>query len=335
MERVKKLANMAIGLALFVVLLGAWTRLNDAGLGCPDWPGCYGELVLPLENERLRQIQQLYPENPLDASKGWLEMVHRYAAGSLGVLIAALALIAWRRRHLSGYPAGLSLTLLGLVVLQALFGMWTVTLKLLPQVVTLHLLGGFLTLTLLVRLRQRLGEPRAIRSRLGRRHWIFAGLLLLYLQVALGGWTSANYAGWACSHWWQCGKDQIIALDYRQGFSLPSVGEHSHEGGLLPVEARAAIQMVHRVAAALITLYLLLLCWMTCRQRATRGPAAAVATGLLLQLMLGIANVVTGLPPGLAIAHHAGAVMLLLSLLWLYQRSGQSSEGERRYASES
>ena len=211
--------------SLVVVLLGGWTRLNDAGLGCPDWPGCYGELILPDSTQALEQAQLRFPEARLDPEKGWLEMVHRYAAGSLGVLILLIALLSLRVRRLPGYPLTLALGLLGLVTVQALFGMWTVTLKLLPQVVTLHLLGGLLTLTLLVRLASRLRRVCHQQSVPRISRWVQLAMLLLFLQVALGGWTSANYAGWACTDWLECNSAVEVELDFAAGFELtPQIG---------------------------------------------------------------------------------------------------------------
>ncbi len=334
MDRIRLLSSFAIGLALLVVLLGGWTRLNDAGLGCPDWPGCYGTMVLPSDQQQLQQAQQAYPDVPLDPAKGWLEMIHRYAAASLGLVILSLALMALRRRSEAGYPVKLSLGLLVLVIVQGVFGMWTVTMKLLPQVVTLHLLGGLTTLALLIRLRQRLATDIQLGTRadrgvgIGYRSAVKVGFLLLFLQFALGGWTSSNYAGWACTHWLQCEAGESIRPDYVGGFSLPELGEHSFEGGLLPREARAAIQIVHRVAAVVLVAYLLLLGVLALRQRMMRSPALLLMVVVLLQSLLGIANVIYALPLHLAVAHHGGAVLLLISLLWLYQRAAGYQGGE-------
>ena len=319
-----KLANAAIALALVVVLLGGWTRLNDAGLSCPDWPGCYGAMVLPSAPEAQWALQQRYPEQPLDAGRGWIEMSHRYLAGTLGLLVLGLALQGWHCRRQDRYPLVLSLLLLGLVGVQALFGMWTVTLKLLPQVVTLHLLGGVLTLTLLLRLRQRLGAwRRGLPTQpLRIRHWVGGGVLLLLLQIALGGWTSANYAGWSCSHWWRCEPGQAVVLDFAQAFQLPAVSGQSYLGGHLQREARAAIQMSHRAVGLLLASYLLGLAVVLIRRPEARVAAVLLVIALGLQLLLGVLNVVLGLPLLLAMAHHAGALLLLVTLLWCYERCG-------------
>lgn len=319
-----KLAQLALLLALLVVLMGGWTRLNDAGLSCPDWPGCYGELVLPADPVLQSTAQLRYPEQPLDLARGWLEMGHRYLAGSLGLLIAAVAVAGWRHRLQRGYPLGLSIGLLALVVLQALFGMWTVTLKLLPQVVTLHLLGGLMTLGLQLRLCQRLHAwERGLKTRPRDFRWLLGiGAGLLLLQIALGGWTSANYAGWSCSHWWSCERQASPRLDFEQAFSLPSIRDRSYLGGHLPREARAAIQMSHRGMGLALAAYLLTLAWLMVRRYQAAKAAGLLLGVLLTQLLLGIFNVIYGLPLLLAMAHHVGAVLLWGVLVWLYGRLG-------------
>ena len=311
------LCRSAIGLALVVVWLGGWTRLNDAGLSCPDWPGCYGELFLPSDTLAQQQAQARYPELPLDLSRGWLEMNHRYLAGSLGLLIAGLGVIAIRLRRQPNYPVTLSLALLILVVVQALFGMWTVTLKLLPQIVTLHLIGGLLTLGLLWHLHHRLSKPGLPRPRGSLASVVLLCLLLLFGQIGLGGWTSANYAGWSCSHWLQCERNTVVELDFERGFSLPELDGRNYLGGQLPREARAAIQVSHRLMALLLTMALLGLC-MTLYRRGRVGAAAGLSGLLGVQLLLGVLIVQLGLPLGLAFLHHAGAALLLLALIQIY-----------------
>lgn len=323
--------HIAICMALIVISLGAWTRLNDAGLGCPDWPGCYGQVIVPLSSEQITLAEAEYAGRPVDVHKGMLEMVHRYLASSLGLVVMVLAWFAWRYRSYSGYPVKLSMGLLGLVVVQGLFGMWTVTLKLLPLVVTLHLLGGLLTLLVLVGLRQRL---RNIGVRLAGAKARFKGLfpvvlLLLFVQLGLGGWTSANYAGWSCSHWLQCDAQSEIELDYRAGFKLmPEIGP-DYQGGMLDQPARAAIQMVHRAGAVMVGLVIGILAFALSKRAYCRFAALTVLGTLVLQVGLGILNVVFVLPLELAMAHHLGAVALLISVLWLKAQYEVGMEGER------
>lgn len=240
-----RLINLAALLALCVVLLGGWTRISDAGLSCPDWPGCYGHMVLPDHPEILDKAQQVYPETPIEHHKTQLEMGHRYLAGGLGVLILGLALIAYRMRNLAGYPVKESYLLLVLVMVQALFGMWTVTLKLYPPVVTLHLLGGVLTLTLILYLRVRirkLQQPATQeRAKVTRLLPLATGVLIL--QIILGGWTSSNYAGPACQHWLSCNPDSEIQPDFVTGYNPVAVIGPNYQGGLLLLK-RAAIRSV-------------------------------------------------------------------------------------------
>ncbi|MEH6651549.1 MAG: COX15/CtaA family protein [Motiliproteus sp.] len=354
-QSVLLLTRIAILLSLVVIFLGGWTRLNDAGLSCPDWPGCYGELILPSSEAGQAIAQSRFEQLPLDLSRGWLEMGHRYLAATLGLLVAVLALLGWRNRRGGqveqgardqyNYPWRLSLILLGLVCLQALFGMWTVTLKLLPQVVTLHLLGGLLTLTLLMRLHQQLRRylqqplnhqlrnfqsrsqqsqsqqsPRNYHSRIRRMVLLAGGLL--FIQIALGGWTSSNYAGWSCSYWLSCEQNSVVALDFSEGFSLPplvvqSQGK-SYLGGKLGREARAAIQMSHRAMALLLSGYLLVLALLLMARRRYRNTALLMLVILASQLVLGVFNVQLGLPLSLAFSHHTGAVLLLMSVVRLF-----------------
>lgn len=322
-----KLTGFAILLALVVVILGGFTRLADAGLGCPDWPGCYGEWILPSDSDKLATAQQRFPEQQIEHDKGWIEMIHRYFAGTLGLLVLALAWIAWRYRRQPGYPQLLSYGLLLLVIVQAAFGMWTVTLKLLPQVVTLHLLGGLITLTLLIRLRQKLlnlrlqTEVSAPARRL--KPWVLVGMVLLFVQIALGGWTSSNYAGWSCTAWINCQSQYPEPLDYAAGFDVTQEIGPNYQGGLLPASARAAIQMGHRIGALISSVYILLLGLVLIRHAGMKTPVLVTVALLLTQVLLGILNIVFALPLSLALAHHAGAVALLMAMLWVYQRSEQ------------
>ncbi|BBB27630.1 COX15/CtaA family protein [Amphritea japonica] len=311
------LCYLAIGLALVVILMGGWTRIMDAGLACPDWPGCFGQLIVPASAEQIAIAEQRFAGIEVDVFKGWIEMTHRYIAASLGVTIFLLAMISWRRRNDSGYPVYLSFALLLLVILQGLFGMWTVTLKLFPPVVTIHLIGGLLTLTLLVLLASKLRQYNRIST--GKRSdWrLRLAIMVLFLQVALGGWTSANYAGWACDHWLSCIAEQKDELDFRSGFSLSFTADQNHQGGVLTQPARAAIQMVHRVGAFVVVAAVLLVSLRVFQIRSCRKPAVLLLIVLMLQLLVGGVSVIYGVPVVLAWAHHLGAVLLLLCLLWL------------------
>ncbi len=316
----RRICALAILMTLVVVSMGAWTRLNNAGLGCPDWPGCYGQIAVPNTASEIAAAEQTYGGS-VDVSKGMTEMVHRYLASSLGLIIMLLAWYAYQQRRTAHYPVFLSYGLLALVITQGLFGMWTVTLKLLPVVVTLHLLGGLLTLSLLIRLYQRLQASSERDKNVNRPSWLVGGaVILLFIQLILGGWTSANYAGWSCPHWLQCADDQTVPLDFQTGFDVSAPVGPNYEGGMLSLEARAAIQMTHRAVAVLLCAYLLMVATVLFRNKSLRGPIACVILVVFTQVGLGVGNIIFGLPLGLAMAHHSGAVLLLISLLWLYQR---------------
>ncbi|WP_309296050.1 COX15/CtaA family protein [Metapseudomonas otitidis] len=314
------LAAVATVLALVVVLLGAYTRLTHAGLGCPDWPGCYGFIGVPQTDAQLAHAERHFPEAPVEAQKGWNEMVHRYFAGTLGLAILGLAVHALVRRGRDGQPLRLPLVLLGVVITQAAFGMWTVTLKLWPQVVTAHLLGGFTTLALLFLLSLRLsGALPALDLPAGLRRLAAAALALVIGQIALGGWVSSNYAAVACVDLPTCHGQWWPAMDFANGFHLTQHIGPNYLGGQLDSDARTAIHMTHRLGALVVTLTLLALAWRL------RGEGLGRLAGLLLavlalQVGLGISNVLFHLPLPVAVAHNGGGALLLLTLVLVNYR---------------
>ncbi len=316
-----RLALLATVLAVVVVLLGAYTRLTHAGLGCPDWPGCYGFISVPASEAQLAHAEANFPHAPVEAHKGWNEMIHRYFAGSLGLLILALAVLAVRRRAEPQQPLKLPLLLLGVVVAQAAFGMWTVTLKLWPQVVTAHLLGGFTTLALLflltLRLSGRLPSLPAIPARL--RQLAALGLLVVIGQIALGGWVSSNYAAVACIDLPTCHGQWWPAMDFANGFHLSQHIGPNYLGGQLDSDARTAIHFTHRLGAMLVTVVLLILAWHL--QRGGHGRLAGLLVlALGMQISLGVSNVLLHLPLAVAVAHNAGGALLLLTLVLVNYR---------------
>lgn len=314
------LAALATVLALVVVLLGAYTRLTHAGLGCPDWPGCYGFIGVPQTDAQLAHAERHFPEAPVEAQKGWNEMVHRYFAGTLGLAILGLAVHALVQRGRDGQPLRLPLVLLGVVITQAAFGMWTVTLKLWPQVVTAHLLGGFTTLALLFLLSLRLsGALPALGLPAGLRRLAAAALALVIGQIALGGWVSSNYAAVACVDLPTCHGQWWPAMDFANGFHLTQHIGPNYLGGQLDSDARTAIHMTHRLGALVVTLTLLALAWRL------RGEGLGRLAGLLLavlalQVGLGISNVLFHLPLPVAVAHNGGGALLLLTLVLVNYR---------------
>ena len=315
------LAIFATLLAAVVVMLGAYTRLTHAGLGCPDWPGCYGFLSVPM-SERAQEVAALrFPDAPLEIDKGWNEMVHRYVAGLLGLVILILALRAIQWRSRSGQPLRLPILLLGLVILQAAFGMWTVTLKLWPQVVVAHLLGGFATLALLFLLSLRLSGrlPALPAAPVSLRLLAWLTLLLVVGQITLGGWGSANYAAMACVDLPTCQGQWWPAMDFHNGFRVAQEKGPNYLGGQLDGAARTAIHMTHRLGALLVALVGLLLAWRLW-VAGLGGLALLLLLALGAQLALGVANVLLHLPLHLALAHNAGGALLLLAVVLVHFR---------------
>ena len=310
-----RLAVFATLLTVVVVLLGAYTRLTHAGLGCPDWPGCYGFLSVPMSEDKQSLAALRFPDAPLEVRKGWNEMVHRYFAGALGLVILGLAVQAVRRRSEPGQPLKLPLLVLAVVVGQALFGMWTVTLKLWPQVVTAHLLGGFTTLSLLFLLCLRLSGSQptvpAVPPRV--RSLAMVGMLVVIAQVTLGGWVSSNYAAVACTDFPTCHGEWWPKMDFSNAFNLThhDIGPN-YLGGMLYGEARTAIHVTHRLGALVVSLTLLALCWQLWRNGLSR-LAALLLGALTLQVGLGISNVLLNLPLAVAVAHNGGGALLLLA----------------------
>ncbi len=322
-SRFAAFAAFATVLALAVVMLGAYVRLSHAGLGCPDWPGCYGRLAAPSHPDTVAAANAAYPDRPVHTGKAWKEMVHRYLASGLGLAILVLAGLAWVGRR-SGLPVGLPTLLVALVVFQGLLGMWTVTLLVNPSIVTLHLAGGLGTAALLWWLTLRQGglfvAPLSPAVE-GLRPWAWLGLGLVCLQILLGGWTSTHYAALACPEFPTChGSEWWPRADFADGFSLWRPVGVDYEGGVLDGPARTAIHLAHRAGALAVLLYLGGLALVLVRRAGAgvhRRLAMALAAALVLQVGLGIASVLGQLPLGLAVAHNGGAAWLLLTVLTL------------------
>jgi cytochrome c oxidase assembly protein subunit 15 len=319
-----RLAGLGAALALLVIVLGAWVRLSDAGLGCPDWPGCYGQLTWPNAPAEVELANQAFPERPVETHKAWKEMVHRYVAGALVLLVLALNRLAWRRE--SGVPAmrRSSLTLMILILLQAALGMWTVTLKLKPVIVMLHLMGGMTTLALLVWMWHRSGSTsgyspgRQLRS---LRRWIVVGLCVLSVQIALGGWTSANYAALVCPDLPTCMGEWWPESNFTEGFRLWREIGVDYEGGILDLPSRVAIHVTHRIGA-LLTLAVLLVIAGRMIQTAALQRLGVLLAGLVgLQFILGLMNIVLRLPLPNAVLHNGVAALLLAVLVTLLYRT--------------
>jgi len=316
------LARFATVLAFFVVTIGAWVRLTDAGLGCPDWPGCYGRLVV---SEELVADPEIAGEfgRAVDTGKAWREMIHRYLASALGLICVFLAAIGWRKRHQPGQAWRVPLVLLGVVIFQGLLGMWTVTLLLKPLIVVAHLVGGLSTLSLLYWLARTGSSGFAVSSRLGRLGWVAAAALLL--QIVLGGWTSANYAALACPDFPTCQTQWWPAIaDFEEGFVLWRGLGVDYEGGVLDHPARVAIHFVHRLGALAASLLLLAFGVGLLKHPVSKATGAAILLALALQISLGVSIVVLGVPLAVAVAHNAAAALLLLTVVHAHQRIQQS-----------
>ena len=317
LKSMRFLLTIASILALLVVMLGAYTRLTDAGLGCPDWPGCYGHMVLPTHHNDLVDAQRHYPFIPIESQKAWTEMVHRYAAGTLALLILVIGVSTWRlRKSLKPFPWVLPYTLIFLVIFQAALGMWTVTLKLLPIVVMGHLLGGMLIFALLCYFRAQLSDV-TLQIRPCWRFWISTGVVIVFCQIALGGWVSSNYAGIACIGFPRCNGVWLPALHFSKGFNVLSSVGANYQGGLLESNARVTIQFIHRIGAVIAATYVgilsLLLLWFV-KDRYIQKVAIVALILVLIQFALGVANVVYFLPLLVAVLHNGIAALLLATM---------------------
>jgi heme a synthase len=339
--------RIAFVLTLTVIILGAYVRLSDAGLGCPDWPGCYGRLLAPTQASVVEQASLAFPERPVEVAKAWKEMVHRYAAGLLGLVVLMLAALAWRERRQPGQPVVVPLALLALILFQSLLGMWTVTLQLKPVVVMAHLLGGFATLLLVWQLilATRKGATARLPDRdsgmrpdehkpqhVGPRRllpWAGLATLVLVTQIALGGWTSANYAALACPDFPQCQGQWWPRMDFREGFVLWRGTGTDFEFGVLEMPARTAIHVAHRLGAMTTLLLMgglaLLILWRG--DRHLRRLAGVTLALLLIQAGLGVSNILLHLPLPVAVAHNATAALLLLAMFTLLRALTRAAPG--------
>ncbi len=329
MNTFRTIALISCLLALLVVVMGAYTRLSDAGLGCPDWPGCYGHLLgVPESNQEIEIANQEYPQRLVEIDKAWKEMIHRYLAEGLGLLILILAFIAIKNRKQSQQPVILPVLLVGFVIFQGLLGMWTVTLLLKPVIVMLHLIGGFSILSLLWWLVLKTNSPAEhAQQATGFQSIIIVGLILLAIQIVLGGWTSANYAALACPDFPTCQGQWWPAVDFKEGFVMWRGLGTNYEFGILDSPARTAIHLSHRYFAIVVAVYWLIVLVQVLRTKANSFiPSKLVLATLLLliiQVGLGISNIVFSLPITIAVLHNGVAALLLLSVVSLLFYSQQ------------
>jgi len=316
----RTLVLCAVALTFIVIVAGAYVRLEDAGLGCPDWPGCYGQLIgVPDEAHEVASAELAFPGRTVDTGRAWKEMFHRYLAGTLGLLILAIAVIAWLKRGEIGRPPWLAILLVAVVVFQATLGMWTVTMLLKPAIVALHLLGGMATLALLMWLALREINPQPAPPAVARalRPWAVAGIAVLVIQIALGGWVSANYAALACTDFPMCHGYWLPEMDFANAFHVLRELGVTAAGAPLAQEALNAIHWSHRLGALVTLLVVGVIAVQVLRAPALRAQGVVIAVLLIVQAGLGVANVLLRLPLVLAAAHNAGAALLLAALVVL------------------
>lgn len=315
----RRLAYIATVLTLCVVVLGAYVRLSDAGLGCPDWPGCYGTLTVPQSGEAIADAHIAYPDSPVEQHKAWKEMVHRYLAGILGIFVLAIFVQGWRERNAIKVSPWLTTALLILIVFQAALGMWTVTMLLKPVIVTMHLMGGVFTLAILTWITHRhwgiSSENYLPKS--GTKTWLRGALFILLAQIFLGGWTSTNYAALACTDFPTCHGAWIPDMDFINAFHWFRELGVGIDGKPLELDAFVAIQWIHRVGALVTFVYLGLLSILLMLRPQLKVLAMVLFVLLVLQVGLGIGNLVLHLPLPLAVGHNMVAALLLITVVVL------------------
>lgn len=325
----RRLALAATILALFVVVLGAYVRLSDAGLGCPDWPGCYGTLTVPESQSAIAQAQSAFPDKPVVTHKAWKEMIHRYAAGTLGLLVLSLCVMAWRAKKYISISPWVPTLLVFLIGFQAMLGMWTVTLLLKPAVVSSHLLGGMTTLGLLTWIAHR-HFGTSVGSLVEKpllRFLVRGALLIIFAQIFLGGWTSSNYAGLACTDFPTCHGQWLPDMDFGSAFHWVRELGQAANGEPLALSAFVAIQWTHRVGALVTFAYLAFLAFMLLKNERLNTFGQVLLVLLVLQVSIGIANLILHLPLVLAVAHNMGAALLLITIVVINSKITALSKG--------
>lgn len=326
-NKYRKLVWVMAFLTFDLIVFGGFTRLTDSGLGCPDWPGCYGAANPFIAHEQIAAAEALMPTGPVTKVKAWIEMIHRYLAMGIGVLIMALmfqSIRQWRKTHQQAFAPALPVALFLFVCVQGAFGAWTVTMKLQPVIVTIHLLLGMTLLAMLVWLGGREdyllhppGPTHDLAALRGLRTLALLAALVLVVQIALGGWVSTNYATLACDEFPLCDGKFIPQMDFEHGFTLWRELGKTAAGHYLQFSALVAIHWVHRNFALVVTLVLGLAAWRAARQPALRKTAKLIGSVLLAQLFTGIATVFFDFPLAIAVLHNAGAALLVLLVTML------------------
>jgi len=326
-NKYRKLVWVMAFLTFDLIVFGGFTRLTDSGLGCPDWPGCYGAANPFIAHEQIAAAEALMPTGPVTKVKAWIEMIHRYLAMGIGVLIMALmfqSIRQWRKTKQDAFKPAMPVALFLFVCVQGAFGAWTVTLKLQPVIVTIHLLLGMALLAMLVWLGGRedyLMKPptpvRDIASVKSLRTLALVAAVVLAVQIALGGWVSTNYATLACDEFPLCDGKFVPEMDFEHGFTLWRELGKTAAGHYLQFSALVAIHWVHRNFAVIVTVVLGLAAWRAMRQPQLRKTGKLIAAILLAQLFTGVATVFFDFPLAIAVLHNAGAALLVLTVTML------------------
>ena len=332
-SRYRKLVWTTVFLTFDLIVFGAFTRLTDSGLGCPDWPGCYGLANPFLAHAEIAAAEALMPTGPVTVVKAWIEMIHRYLAMGIGVLIMALmatAIMQWRKTRRAQFAPAMPVALFLFVCLQGAFGAWTVTLKLQPVIVTIHLLLGMGLLAMLVWMGARhndaLSPAPPVMRQPGLRALAFAAAVLLTVQIALGGWVSTNYATLACTEFPLCGGKLVPDMDFEHGFTLWRELGKTAAGHYLPFSALTAIHWVHRNMAFVVAIVFALTAHSAWRHARLRPLAKGMIAILVIQMASGIATVYFSFPLTLAVLHNAGAAVLVgLVTMLNYRIQSQSN----------
>lgn len=336
-DKYRKLVWVTLFLTFDLIMFGAFTRLTDSGLGCPDWPGCYGQANPLQAHADISAAESAMPTGPVTVMKAWIEMIHRYLAMGIGVLIIALMVIAWRRWLQSGrkemkFSPLFPTLLFAFVCLQGAFGAWTVTMKLQPVIVTIHLLLGVTLLALLTWFGARLSDHLPIsqlgvsQSAAALRILAALAIVLLVIQIALGGWVSSNYAALACPDFPLCQGALLPQMDFVNGFSLWRNLGMTAKGDYLPFPALTAIHWTHRAFAFIVVM---LVAWVSLRAfkiEALRKTARWLLIMIALQFTIGVSTIFLQLPLALAVAHNGGAALLMLLLVTLNYKISIATE---------
>jgi cytochrome c oxidase assembly protein subunit 15 len=320
--RYRKIVFLTWFITLDLIIFGVFVRLSDSGLGCPDWPGCYGKVTPIGALSEIKAAVQVLPDGPVTIPKAWIEMVHRYVGTLLGLLIMSIGILAWRWRGTLGRTPTLAWAIFVAVCIQGAFGAWTVTLKLMPIIVTIHLLGGMTLLALMTWLaaREKTHLPIQPQSK-AYVGWVAGAVFLLFMQIGLGGWVSTNYAALACMDFPTCHGYLVPPMDFKNGYSVVRALGEMPNGEAISQNALTAIHWVHRNFALAVVAYIGILAWRLRKDPALRGPSNLVMTLLAAQFLTGLTTIFFQWPLLIALLHSAGAAGLVIATVTLMVRT--------------